>query len=348
MRIVLVCQRYYPEIGGIETHAKEVSERLVKKGHDVEVVCTDPTGKLKKNEVINGVRVTRFRSLAYKDAFFFAPQIYFYLRSRSYDCVHIHNYHALSALFAILACRDFIFTPHYHGGSASKIKSLLHKPYRMLGSYIFGKARKIVCVSKFEMALLKKHFRLGNEKLVHIPNGLNMEEFRDIKPMKKDNKTILYVGRLEKYKGVQYTINALTKLPGYRFEIIGRGPYQKELQMFADKLAVNDRIDWLYDLDRSELLSYYKSADVFVHLSRFEAYGITVAEALASGTSCIVAEGSALSDFIDGDGCIGVKYPIDIITLAGIIKSRKKIAPREMPDWENVTSELIKIYGDTR
>ncbi len=348
MRIVLVCQRYYPEIGGIETHAKEISERLVKKGHDVEVVCTDPTGKLKKNEVINGVRVTRFRSLAYKDAFFFAPQIYFYLRSRSYDCVHIHNYHAFPALFAILACRDFVFTPHYHGGSSSKVKSLLHKPYRLLGGFIFRKARKIICVSKFEMTLLKKHFNIGDEKLVHIPNGLNREEFRDIKPMKKDQKTILYVGRLEKYKGVQYIISALTVLSGYRFEIIGRGPYEKELQMLAEKLAVNDRIDWLCGLNRKELLSYYKSADVFVHLSRFEAYGITVAEALACGTSCIVAEGSALSDFIDGEGCVGVRYPIDIKTLAGIITSRKKITPREMPDWETVTSELIALYGDKR
>lgn len=344
MKIVQVCQRYYPEIGGIETHVKEISERLVKNGHNVEVLCTDPTGKLQKKETINEVRVIRFRSIAYKDAFFLAPQIYFYLRSKTYDCIHIHNYHAFPALLATLACRDFIFTPHYHGGSHSKIKNLLYKPYKLIGGFIFKKANKIVCVSKFEMELIRNHFKINNNKLVFIPNGLNLEEFNNVEPIRREHRTILYVGRLEKYKGVHHIISTLSMLYGYRLEIIGKGPYKKNLLVLAEKLNVSDRIDWLSGLARSDLLLHYKSADVFINLSRFEAYGITVAEALASGTPCVVAMGSALDDFIDGEGCVGISHPVDLTYLTNLIKGRKRVKPKKLPDWQDIVSELLKEY----
>jgi glycosyltransferase involved in cell wall biosynthesis len=348
LRIAQVCPKYYPEIGGVETHVKEISERLVKKGHEVEVICTESSGNLRKHDVINGVKVTRFCSIAYRNAFYFSPQIYFYMRSHLYDGVHIHNYHAFPAFFAALACKGFIFTPHYHGGSYFKVRNLLHMPYRMPGVFIFRRASKVITVSQFEKELLKKHFKIGNQKFLSIPNGLNMEEFRNISPGKTENKTILYVGRLEKYKGVHHIISALPMLEEYRLEIIGSGPYEKDLNILAEKLRLNDRIDWLSGLGRAELLSHYKSAAVLVNLSRFESYGITIAEALACGTPCIVAKGSALEDFIDGEGCVGINYPIDKRTLVSSIRSKKKIKPREMRDWNDITVELIEVYTSNR
>lgn len=81
MKIAQICPRYSPDIGGVETHVKEISERLVRAGHDVEVITTDPTGRLSKRETINGVKVIRFRSFAPGNAYYFAPQIYYYLKN---------------------------------------------------------------------------------------------------------------------------------------------------------------------------------------------------------------------------------------------------------------------------
>ncbi len=50
MKIAQVCPRYYPYIGGVETHVQEISQRLVKRGFEVDVVCTDTTGGLRKRE----------------------------------------------------------------------------------------------------------------------------------------------------------------------------------------------------------------------------------------------------------------------------------------------------------
>ena len=347
IKIAMVCPGYYPDIGGVETHVREISERLVRHGFDVEVVCTDPGGKYPHKDHLNGVRITRFGSFGPKNTFCLAPQMYFYLKNRDFDIVHAHNYHALPALFASAAAKGrFFFTPHYHGKSHSPLRDLLLKPYRPAGGSIFKRAEKVICVSRYEMKLIENDFDIEPSKLINIPNGLNPEEFKDIKEMDREPKFILYAGRLESYKGVQYIIEALPLLPEYRLKVIGKGSYEKKLHRIAGNLGVNDRIDWLKDISRGELLVHFRSAGVFVNLSTFEAYGITVAEALACGTPCIVAKGGALEEFIDGEGCAGIGYPVDIRALAGAVRSMKRTAPRKMPDWEDVTSELIGIYTD--
>jgi glycosyltransferase involved in cell wall biosynthesis len=356
MKIIQVCPRYYPDIGGVETDVKEISERLVKRGFEVEVICTDPSGKHPKKEFINGVEVRRFRSIAPNDAYFFAPQIYFYLKKANCDLIHAHNYHALPAFFAALVKngRKFVFTSYYHGKGHTVLRNILHKPYKFLGSRIFKNADRVICISIYEKELIKENFGLPGEKLVHIPNGINLEEFR-IKSNVKDKKMILYVGRLERYKGVQHIIRALQYLDGYRLMIVGKGPYEGELRKLASSTNVNGRIGWLKDLSREELLEQYKSAGVFIFLSSFEAFGITVAEALASGTPCIVAETGALKEFIDEKICFGLRNPENVNELAEKIieVSKREIDFFELPkdkikirSWDEVVDEHEKIYKE--
>ncbi|MFC1786462.1 glycosyltransferase family 4 protein [Halobacteriota archaeon] len=353
MKIAQVCPRYHPDIGGVETHVKELSERLVKNGWDVEVICTNPSGKLQKKDKVNGVKITRFRSIAPNDAFFFAPQIYSYLINREYDIIHTHNYHAFPALFCALAKKDrkLVFTPHYHGAGHSFIRNQLHKPYRPLGARILKKSDKIVCVSQFELNLIKENFNIPASKLTHIPNGINLDEFKDVKPIERKNKTILFVGRLEKYKGVQYVIQALPLLE-HRLEIVGKGPYEQKLKKMANNLGTSKKIDWIRGLPRHELLQHYKSADVFVMLSEHEAYGITVAEALASGTPCIISDIGSLIEFMDNKMCFEVKSPTNVNDL---IKTIKRVATIKrgkyggnLVDWDNVTERLIDVYEEIR
>jgi glycosyltransferase involved in cell wall biosynthesis len=105
-------------------------------------------------------------------------------------------------------------------------------------------------------------------------------------------------------------------------------------------------------MTREELLRHYASADVFIMLSRHEAYGITVAEALASGTPCIVAAGSALDEFTDGKRCLGIEATVTTDKLAGAIRQLResrikddmKIENLPIYDWNDVTDELIEVY----
>ena len=359
MKIAQICPRYFPDIGGVETDVKEISERLVSEGHDVEVITTDPSGKLKTEDIINGVKVTRFKSFAPGNAYYFAPQVYIYLKKHKYDVIHAHSYHALPAFFAAISerKRKFIFSPYYHRGGHTPFRNLLHKPYKFLGKMIFSRADTVICISEYEKRLVESDFNVA-EKTVKIPNGINLSEFENLKRQKnesneneKKEKLLLYVGRLEEYKGVQYIIQSLPELQDFRLRIVGKGPYEKELHNIAERFGVVEKIEWLKNLSRKELLECYADADIFLMLSSHESYGITVAEALAAGTPCVVAKGSALEEFVDGINCLGIEKPItkekivEKTTDLGYMNTKNdKIQGRAIVDWDEVTTKIQNMY----
>ena len=355
MKIAQVCHRYYPYIGGVETHVEEISKRLVRKGFDVEVLTTDSSGRLASECILNGVKVRRFRCWAPNDTYYFSRSLRIYLtrHSDSYDLVHAHHYSALPAFYTAQTknTNRLVFTPHYHGGGSTFFRNLLYIPYKILGGKIFKKADRIICVSNYEKTLVMDNFRVEEEKISVIPNGLNIDEFKDISRKRKDYKTILYVGRLEKHKGLNYVIEALAKLDNdVFFEIVGVGSHKNALVKLANKLEVRNRIKFHRHLPRNQLLQKYADADVFVLLSRREAYGIGVAEALSSGTPCIVANASALTEWVDGKDCFGIDYPPDINEVIRLIREviGKKVSGANLraraPSWNEIVDNLVKVY----
>ena len=357
MKIAQVCPRYYPYMGGVETHVREISEKLVKKGYEVEVLTTDPSRKLPKEEVINGVRIKRFNSWAPNEAYYFSRSLKRYLMKNSgqYDIVHAHSYHALPALYAAQAKKGnkFVFTPHYHGGGHTFFRNLLHIFYKPVGREIFNKANCVICVSKYEKKLILKNFKINEKKIILIPNGINLSELKTLKRKRDYNnrttKTILYVGRLERYKGVDNLIRVLPMLgENFCLKIVGKGPYKRALVKLAKKLGVANRTRFYQNLSREELLQKYTEASVFVMLSKHEAYCISVAEALALGVPCIVTNMSALREYVDNERCFGIDYPVNINKLASLIikVSEKKISSNSLNliSWDIVVRELIKVY----
>jgi glycosyltransferase involved in cell wall biosynthesis len=339
-------------MGGVEEHVKNISERLAKK-FEVTVFTTDPCGDLPKEELINDVKVRRFKSWAPSEAYYFSRSLKHYLMETSdcFDIVHAHNYSAFPALYAAQAKsrNKLVFTPHYHGDGHTFFRSLLHIPYKFLGKRIFRNADKIICVSNYEKGLLDKKFKGGDKKIVVIPNGVNFDEFRSLTRAKKGYRAILCVGRLEEYKGLQYLIKVLPLLDNDMvLEIVGKGSYKESLVKLAKKLNVTERVKFFQELSRSELLQMYADADVFVLLSKHEAYGLSVAEALCAGTPCIVANKSALTEWVDGKNCFGIDYPIDLDALANLIKkvAGKSVSKPAILDWNEVTDRLVRLYMD--
>jgi glycosyltransferase involved in cell wall biosynthesis len=347
MNIIQVCPRYFPDIGGVETHVQEISERLVKRGHQVEVVCTDPRGVHPKQDCIHGVRVRRFRSFAPHDAYFIAPGMLPYIRTHDAEILHAHGYHAFPALFASMAVngKKFIFTPHYHGRGHTQFRNILLKGYDIFAKRIFYKAEKIICDSEYERELVTKKFPVQKDKFVWIPIGINIHEFFAFNAV-RDPHRLLYIGRLEKYKGIHHIIEALPSLEEYSLVIVGKGPYEKELHYLAQTLQVQHKITWKKDLAREDLIREYKSAGIFVSLSSFEAFGITVAEALAGGSKAIVNNEGALSEFIDDEMCVGIEPSAEKLVQA--IGSMKPISSykKKIFDWDEVVERIIQTYSD--
>jgi len=349
MQILQVCPVYYPHIGGTEDHVKNISERLAKK-HDVTVFTTDPSGKLRKEEVINGVQIRRFKAFAPSEAYYFSSSMLRALKTSEFDVVHGHDFHALPMFFSRYAkCKRFVVTPHYHGVGHTPFRNFLMKFYKPIGGKALEDAEIIICVSNFEKNLLQSHFNLGDEKIAVIPNGIDLEEFKKpLRKRKQDHRTILCVSRVERYKGIDCIVRALPKLQDdIELEIVGKGTRKDNLMRLVSKLGLLRRVRFFQDLPRSKLLQRYVDASLFVLLSKHEAYGICVAEALACGTPCIVADTSALKEWVDNENCFGISYPINLDELVNLVNDAigKSVVGLKLPDWDEITEKLIRLYN---
>ncbi|QSG08255.1 glycosyltransferase family 4 protein [Halapricum desulfuricans] len=344
MKILFVTHRYPPRTGGVETHVREIATRLVDRGHDVTVFSADAGSDVPSSEFDGGVRVQRFRSFSMGNAFYVAPQMAWAVRRTEADVVHAHNYHAFPMLFAALGVSDerFIVTTHYHGGSASAYRDRLLRVYRPLGKWIVKQADVVIAVSEWEREQLHEDFEVD---ATVVPNGLDIDRFANADPEEREQPYLLCVGRLEEYKGIQYVIRALPELPEYDLVIAGSGPYRDELVRVARQEGVLDRVDFLGHVRDDRLPSLYSGARVYLTLSTFEAYGMTVAEALASGTQCVVRRHGALEKWTESPAVIGVQSndPKDV---SNAITEATKVKPESdsTTSWDTVTSNIESVF----
>lgn len=353
MRVAQVCARYSPFVGGVETHVRMISERLKSRGLDVEVLTTDPTWRLPNRSVVNGVTVRRFRSVAPADSYFFSPGLYEYLREASadYDLVHAHSYHSFPSLFAAIAKgkTPLVFTPHYHGTGHTLVRSLAHIPYRRIGSVIFDRSDRIICVSNHELKLLAAKFGRARDKASVIPNGVDAEDLARVRKSPARTGSIVYVGRLERYKRVENIIRAFPRLKDdVTLAIIGVGPERDRLRRVISDLALGNRVSVVGYLPRGELLERLGRADAAVSLSRHEAFGVAIAEALSIGVPCVVSGDSALVEFANGVNCIAVTDADDPSEVAEAISKviSRGGAPMDLPSWEDVADLTVGVYSE--
>jgi glycosyltransferase involved in cell wall biosynthesis len=341
MKIVQVVPRYPPRTGGVETHVKEVSERLVEGYHDVTVLTADDGRDVTTKENRNGVEVIRHAGFAPSDALHVAPGILRTLRRYDADVVHTHNYHSLPVLFAAIGAGDarFVVTPHYHSGSASSFRNRLLSLYCPVGRWALRRADDVVAVSDWEREQLRDDF--GIDTTV-IPNGIDVERFRGAEPREEEQPYLLTVGRLREYKGIQHVIRALPDLPEYDLLVAGSGPYRKELEQIAIQQGVEDRVRFLGYVDDDDLPSLYAGADAYVTMSNFESFGITVGEALAAGTPVVVRDGGALSEWAKRDDCsIAPPHGLED-TVRDIVG--KEPSQETLPRWSDLVDSLLDCY----
>ena len=349
MRIALVTPRYPPQTGGVETHVRELAERFADRGHAVTVFTADAGFEGTRRERRNGVAVRRFRSIHPGNAFYVSPGIAPAVRRHDADVVHAHNYHALPAAAAALAVDDegFVLTTHYHGASASSVRDRLLTLYRPLGRWALRRADAVLAVSEWEARRLRADLDVDGEV---VPNGLDVRRFADADPERRDRPYLLCVGRLEAYKGVQHAIRTLAALPEYDLVVAGSGPHRDELERVAREAGVADRVTFAGYVDDDRLPGLYAGADAHVTLSSFEAYGMTVGEALAAGTPCVVGGGGALADWRGTEGVVAVDSTRpDAVASAVRAAVGARVLPADaLPTWESTADRVEFVYERVR
>lgn len=143
-----------------------------------------------------------------------------------------------------------------------------------------------IAVSKDLVSKMKKH---GIRRITTIPNMVEDTMFESALSKNK-NKTFTFfaLGRMVPQKGIDILLNAFSKLnKDAILRIGGDGKYLNTYKNLAGKLQIEDKIEWLGELDREQAHHEFQHCDAFVLSSRHESMGLVFAEAMACGKPVI-------------------------------------------------------------
>lgn len=255
-----------------------------------------------------------------------------------------------------------------HGSDLFPLKN---KFFRTIQEYVVKNADIITVNSKIAQNELLSRFSAIKNKIKQIPMGSDTNIFKPkyIKnKYKKYNnyKIILFVGRLNEQKGVEYLIkampNVISKVKNAKLLIIGEGDHRKYLQKITNELKLNGFIEFLGPKKQNEIAYYYNLADVFVLPSvtssiGTEAFGLVLIEAMACGTCVIGSSSGGIKEIIRNNvnGLIfQEKNPeelaVKITKVLEDTKLREKLSinglmyARQNYSWNIISNKFLKLY----
>jgi glycosyltransferase involved in cell wall biosynthesis len=154
--------------------------------------------------------------------------------------------------------------------------------------------------------LIEKYNLLARKIYIKHPKAEKI--FKKIKKIKKIPKSLLYVGRLDKRKGIDFLIKTMPdvvkEIPGIKLFIIGKGKLRKRLEKYVNKKGLGENVKFLGFVPDKELPKWYNRCKLTVIPSIFEGFGITAIESLACGTSVIATNSDGLRDIIKDKKCL--------------------------------------------
>lgn len=316
MNILLTSLRFYPatELGGSAKVIYSVALELVKRGHKVSVYCSNFVGNREKISQRTSVKEIKGITTVYASSFMLgpigistSPALVPILKReiKDFDIVHINGYRNFIALVAgyIARLNGKPYIVQAHGTLPPMLKKIKFKQLFDIfgGTKMLRNASALIATSERE-ANQYKRFGVDPNKIFVIYNGLDIKEFvhlparghlRDMLGI-KDEQLVLFLGRINKKKGLEYLLPAFAKLrrkiDAWLWIVGPDDGYRDATERLIAQYRVGDRVRFLGLMRGEQKLSAFVDADVLVCPSYDENFGLVPMEALLCGTPVIVSE----------------------------------------------------------
>ena len=243
-------------------------------------------------------------------------------------------------------------------------KARLYPVYRWLMLQIGARADVIITDSNASRADIVRHLRIDDaSKVKPVYCGVS-DRFRPAaRPAATDSarpRTLLYVGRADPYKNLAAVIRALPDIQKQcpfpvTLTVAGSpDPRYPEAQDLAVALNVQDAIRWTGYLSDDAMMSAYHQADLLVHPSLYEGFGLQVVEAMASGLPVVCSNAGSLPEVV-GDAAITVdphdsaalaRRVAEVLTNAALAARMSEQGVRRAGQftWARTAAETLAIY----
>lgn len=190
-----------------------------------------------------------------------------------------------------------------------------------------------------------------------LPNLVPLPPLQATEPVSQDCFQILFLGRIDPKKGLEWLLRALPRLKiPYRLTIAGSGApeYETDLRRLAEDLGLKARVVWAGWVDGAQKSRLLAGADVFVLPSHNENFANAALEALAMGTPAVLSDRVGLADYVRQTG-FGRVCPVEANAIAealgdlaetGLSKGRKTMAERVRRDFdpECLAQAYVEVY----
>ena len=383
MNILHVVPSFAPcfSAGGVVNSSYKIAKKQAENGHNVVVYTTDSCKNRLKfennyNVNVDGINVFYFKNISNNVKNKLTIDTPLGLNSNlknnidNFDIVHIHEHrHSLAILTHKYAKKNNIpYVLHAHGSvlpffQKEKLKEIFDK---LWGFDILYDAHKLIAETEVEKA---QYIDMGvKEELIEIvPTGVELDDFNFL-PQKgnfkskygisPDEKLILFLGRINKIKGLDLLIKAFNRIDNdnVKLAIVG-GDYgfKQELNQLISEFNLKDKVIFpgvLIDDAKKEALI---DCDLFVIPSRYESFGVSTLEAMACEKPIVMTKNNHIHNWIEGNA--GLTCEFNENQLAGCIekllndeelskrfgKNGKKLII-EKYNWDKIEKEMEKVY----
>jgi glycosyltransferase involved in cell wall biosynthesis len=247
---------------------------------------------------------------------------------------------------------------------SSKFRRTMFYSFLIMQHIVAKRMDKIITVSQVSAADTKRVFRLPDEKVRVVPNGIDTNVFRNSNHVPREPNSVVMVGNTEdRKKGIVFLLKALQMLKDdvdVKLNIVDRrGDHTRYAPKLVEEHGLTDRVTFTGRLSVEDLVKRYSLSEVAVTASVYEGFGLPCAEAMSCGTPVIATRAGALPEIVGDDGAGILVPPEDPPALASAIKrvladealresmgiaARKRI--EESFSWEVAARKTLEVYQE--
>jgi len=373
MRIALVGDEYYPDIGGAASYASDLSLQLVKLGIEAVMITHAHLGQPEEEEIA-GVKVKRVKGLVLSDPHRAVSPLLFhrchkYILDGKFDVVHGLDIYSSMALMAVRFAHRHripcVMTCHTVMGS-----SFLIFWQRLVGWALrLRRADRLIAVSR-AAARFSHSLGFSEKRITIIPNGVDLSCFNgniDASLMRAElgiggEPLVVTASRLIKRKSPGLLVSSFAKVlkvvPDAKLVIAGSGREEDNLSRQVESLNIKNSVFMVGGLAKEKVAQLMAAADVFVLPSKVESFGLALLEASAAGVPILCSNAGGAPEVFQDDFNALLYPPGDdnamakaIIRLIQDKELAKKISANAVETagrftWEMATERTVRVYEE--
>ncbi|RMD45620.1 glycosyltransferase family 1 protein [Candidatus Pacearchaeota archaeon] len=283
-------------------------------------------------------------------------------KKENFDIIHAHDWLTAKAAMAAKAVSGKHFILHIHATEFDRsFEGGINKEIYKIEKKGMEAADLVLAVSNYTRKKIIKHYGIPSEKVRVVHNAIDFENYalEKMHELKKNNKIVLFLGRLTLQKGPDYFVRAAKRVlehyPDVVFVVAGSGDMESQIIRLAAELGISHKFIFAGFLRGEDKRAAYQMADLYVMPSVSEPFGLTPLESLMHGTPVLISKQSGVSEVLSN--CLKADFwDVDDIANKIVAVLRYNALKRSLQEngikevsrmsWDEPARRCVDIYDE--